>query len=93
MLSKVLIFLVRVYQVLLSPLFGACCRFEPCCSQYCIEAVQTHGCARGIYLSVRRLLKCHPFHPGGYDPVPAKRLEGTGAAGMAVHPAHPHRHV
>jgi uncharacterized protein len=63
--------LVRFYQRFLSPLKGGpTCRFHPSCSQYAYEAVQKHGAMRGTYLAVRRVLRCHPFHPGGYDPVP-----------------------
>lgn len=66
----VLIFFVRVYKVTLSPLLGDCCRFEPSCSAYCIEALRTHGAMRGTWLTVRRLLRCRPYGPSGYDPVP-----------------------
>jgi len=64
------IFLVRGYQLLVSPFLGNNCRFTPSCSQYTIEAIRMHGLFRGSYLSVRRLGRCHPFHPGGHDPVP-----------------------
>ena len=67
-----LILLVRAYQVTLSPLFSGCCRFEPSCSNYMIEALQTHGVAKGLYLGVLRLLRCHPFGKSGYDPVPPR---------------------
>lgn len=67
-----LILLVRAYQVALSPLFSGCCRFEPSCSNYMIEALQTHGVAKGLYLGIKRLLRCHPFGKSGYDPVPPK---------------------
>ena len=67
-----LILLVRAYQVALSPLFSGCCRFEPSCSNYMIEALQTHGVAKGLYLGIKRLLRCHPFGKSGYDPVPSK---------------------
>ncbi|MBO5940569.1 MAG: membrane protein insertion efficiency factor YidD [Kiritimatiellae bacterium] len=67
-----LILLVRAYQVVLSPLFAGCCRFEPSCSNYMIEALQVHGVAKGLYLGIRRLLRCHPFGKSGYDPVPPK---------------------
>ena len=67
----ILIWLVRLYRATISPWLGPCCRFEPSCSTYWIEALQEHGFWRGLGLGVRRLLKCHPFHSGGYDPVPA----------------------
>ena len=70
MMRRLLTALIRVYQCTLSPLFGPCCRFYPSCSQYCVEAVQAHGCVRGLWLGIRRILKCHPFHPGGVDLVP-----------------------
>ena len=68
-LSKLLIYLVRFYQKFISPLKGPTCRFYPTCSQYSIEAIRKYGALKGIYLTIRRLLKCHPFHPGGYDPL------------------------
>ena len=61
--------LVRFYQVCLSPLIASTCRFTPSCSSYAIEAFETHGFFKGLALTVIRILKCHPFHPGGYDPV------------------------
>ena len=61
---------IKVYQYVVSPLIGASCRYTPTCSQYAVEAVMKHGVFRGAYLATRRLLRCHPFHPGGYDPVP-----------------------
>jgi putative membrane protein insertion efficiency factor len=64
------IFLVRGYQVVLSPLLPATCRFYPSCSAYAVEALERHGAWRGTKLTIRRLARCHPFHPGGYDPVP-----------------------
>jgi putative membrane protein insertion efficiency factor len=65
-----LIFLVRGYQVVLSPLLPATCRFYPSCSAYAVEALERHGAWRGTKLTIRRLARCHPFHPGGYVPVP-----------------------
>jgi hypothetical protein len=70
MLTRLLIFLIRVYQRLLSPLLGPVCRFEPSCSRYAVACLTNHGALRGSWLTVRRLCRCHPFHPGGYDPPP-----------------------
>lgn len=70
MIRAALIFLVRLYQRLLSPLLPRACRFYPSCSAYAVEALQRHGAARGTFLTVKRLARCHPFHPGGLDPVP-----------------------
>ena len=61
---------IRLYQGLIAPLFPASCRFEPSCSTYSYEAIGRHGILRGGWLALCRLLRCHPFHPGGYDPVP-----------------------
>jgi uncharacterized protein len=63
-----LIGLVRVYQVTLSPLLGPACRFEPTCSRYLVEALRQYGLIRGLAKGIRRVLRCHPWHPGGYDP-------------------------
>jgi len=65
-------FLITLYQRLVSPLFPPSCRFVPTCSQYAREAILKHGLVRGSYLAARRILRCHPFHPGGYDPVPER---------------------
>ncbi len=69
-MQYLLIGLIRFYQRFLSPLKPPTCRFYPSCSHYALEAVSKHGVIRGSYLSIRRIIKCHPFHPGGYDPVP-----------------------
>ena len=66
----VLILFVRAYQIVLSPLLPASCRYYPSCSTYAIEALQRHGALRGGWLTLRRLVRCNPFRPGGYDPVP-----------------------
>jgi putative membrane protein insertion efficiency factor len=66
----VLISLIRFYRYGVSPLLGSNCRFYPTCSCYAQEALERHGAVRGVYLSARRILRCHPWHPGGYDPVP-----------------------
>ncbi|WP_276730554.1 membrane protein insertion efficiency factor YidD [Bacillus sp. (in: firmicutes)] len=65
--------LIRGYQKFISPLTPPTCRFYPTCSQYGIEAIKTHGALKGGWLTVKRILKCHPFHPGGVDPVPEKK--------------------
>lgn len=69
-MRRVLIFFVRAYQVGLSPLLPPSCRYYPTCSAYAIEALQKHGALRGGWLAARRIARCHPFHPGGFDPVP-----------------------
>ena len=71
-LRKVLIALVRFYQAVISSVIAPRCRFVPTCSQYAIEAINCHGSAKGCWLTVKRLLKCHPFCAGGFDPVPTK---------------------
>lgn len=73
MTAKILIALVRLYQLTLSPYLGGSCRFLPTCSAYAIEALGTHGALRGTVLAVRRLAACHPLGRSGYDPVPAVR--------------------
>ncbi|MGA9755278.1 MAG: membrane protein insertion efficiency factor YidD [Desulfobaccales bacterium] len=69
-MTKVALLIIRAYQVLISPLFPSSCRFAPTCSQYAAEALSRHGVWRGLGLTIRRLCRCHPFHPGGWDPVP-----------------------
>ncbi len=70
MIKQALLSLIKVYKYFISPLTGQRCRFYPSCSQYAFEAVSTHGSLKGSFLALKRLLKCHPFHPGGFDPVP-----------------------
>ena len=70
MVKKVVILLIKFYRNCISPYKRPCCRFIPTCSAYALEAVERYGIFRGGYLSIRRILKCNPFHEGGYDPVP-----------------------
>jgi len=69
-MTKVALLIISVYRVLISPLFPSCCRFAPTCSQYAAEALGRHGVWLGLGLTLRRLARCHPLHPGGWDPVP-----------------------
>lgn len=73
--TKTLIILIRIYQLVLSPLFGNCCRFYPSCSHYACQAVAEHGALKGAWLTAWRLLRCQPFNAGGYDPVPQQKTE------------------
>ncbi|UPM54944.1 membrane protein insertion efficiency factor YidD [Gottfriedia acidiceleris] len=71
-MNKILIGIIRFYQKWISPATPPSCRFYPTCSSYGLEAIETHGALKGTYLTTKRILKCHPLHPGGYDPVPDK---------------------
>jgi uncharacterized protein len=73
--ARVLVVLLTGYRRFVSPMLGQRCRFYPSCSAYALEAVQVHGALRGSWLAVRRLSRCHPFHPGGLDPVPRREQE------------------
>ncbi|WP_218576684.1 membrane protein insertion efficiency factor YidD [Desulfobacter latus] len=70
MIRQLLFILIRVYQIFISPLLGSHCRYEPSCSHYALEAIQKYGSIKGGSLAIKRVLRCHPFRPGGYDPVP-----------------------
>jgi hypothetical protein len=70
MLWQILTAFIRFYQVALSPLLPASCRYYPTCSAYAIEALERYGAARGTWLTIRRIVRCHPFHAGGFDPIP-----------------------
>lgn len=70
MLKSIALLVIRLYQRLLSPFLPAACRFHPSCSEYSRESIMRFGVTKGAWLAIIRLLKCHPFHPGGYDPVP-----------------------
>jgi uncharacterized protein len=76
--ARLLIGLISVYRRFISPMLGQRCRFYPSCSAYALEAIRVHGAGRGSWLAVCRLGKCHPFHPGGLDPVPPPRRQNDG---------------
>lgn len=88
-----LIGVLRLYRLVISPLYGQVCRFHPTCSAYALGAVERHGALLGSYLAARRLIRCHPWNAGGYDPVPERRRrhhaadDAHGASGAAVLPA------
>ncbi|MBI4990242.1 MAG: membrane protein insertion efficiency factor YidD [Rhodocyclales bacterium] len=69
-MNKLLVLFVRMYRLAISPLMGRNCRFHPSCSEYAIEALEKHGGCKGSWLTAKRVSRCHPWHPGGYDPVP-----------------------
>jgi hypothetical protein len=69
MVKSLLIFIIRVYQWIVSPVLPRSCRFYPTCSEYTVQALEKYGVLKGLYMGIKRILKCHPFHPGGYDPV------------------------
>ncbi len=86
-MARVLLLLVSGYRRFLSPLFGPTCRFQPSCSTYAMQALRAHGALRGSWLTVRRLSRCHPFHSGGYDPVPPPK--GAATSNEESNPAAP----
>ena len=69
-MKTILLGIIRGYRYFISPLFPPSCRFQPTCSQYALSAIATYGSLKGSWLAINRILRCHPFHPGGYDPVP-----------------------
>lgn len=69
MMKKILIKLIRIYRKYISPMKSPCCRFYPTCSQYAIDAIEKYGALKGSFLAIKRILRCHPFNKGGYDPV------------------------
>ncbi|MGH8503002.1 MAG: membrane protein insertion efficiency factor YidD [Gammaproteobacteria bacterium] len=82
-MQKALILLLKLYRVLLSPYVGQHCRFVPSCSCYAIAAIQTYGAARGGYMALRRLLRCHPWCAGGFDPLPGGSVADSAARSIA----------
>lgn len=87
-MRRLLIILLRAYKYAISPFLGNHCRFYPSCSDYAVEALQRHGIARGVSLAARRLSRCHPWHPGGYDPVPQGDDHGGRAASAPENASH-----
>jgi len=88
MIARFLLGLIRLYQFALSPLLGRSCRFEPSCSRYTASCIEGHGALRGSWLGLRRIARCHPFHPGGYDPPPPQprsRAESPASTLAAPH--------
>lgn len=81
LLKKILILFVKFYQKILSPLCPGVCRYTPSCSQYMIEAIETHGILKGVWLGTKRILRCHPWGGSGYDPVPPKIVKSTDKTG------------
>lgn len=69
-MSKLLLLLIKAYRYGISPLLGRSCRFFPTCSEYALQAVEKYGAAHGGWLALKRIARCHPWHPGGYDPIP-----------------------
>lgn len=82
--ARVLMLPIVGYRRWISPLFGPVCRFQPSCSAYALEALGTHGAVRGTWLTMRRIARCHPFHPGGYDPVPPSVDHGSRHRGSVL---------
>ncbi|MBU6476006.1 MAG: membrane protein insertion efficiency factor YidD [Alphaproteobacteria bacterium] len=77
LLSRFLLFLIRVYQYTVSPFTGRSCRYHPTCSSYTATAIRRFGALRGSVLGAKRICRCHPYNPGGYDPVPATKEDAT----------------
>lgn len=74
-MQKLIIQTIKIYRYCISPILGACCRFTPTCSCYAEDAITQHGTIKGSLLTIKRLLKCHPWHIGGFDPVPQKQTQ------------------
>ena len=92
-MRHLLIAVLRAYRFAISPLYGQVCRYHPSCSAYALEAVTVHGSLRGSWYAVRRLGRCHPWAPGGYDPVPSalSRIDRAAMPQNEPHQTHPHQ--
>ena len=84
-MRTIVVFIIRLYQMLISPFMAPSCRFTPTCSQYAIEAVQRFGVFKGFRLAIRRLSSCHPWHEGGYDPVPPRQSSSLSDNSSSIH--------
>lgn len=82
--KSALLLLIRIYQLCISPMVGPRCRFYPTCSSYAMEAIRVHGAAMGMLLAIKRLCKCNPWHPGGFDPVPEKPEHASSSTTCSV---------
>jgi putative membrane protein insertion efficiency factor len=87
MIARAVLIVLRGYRTAMSPLRPPCCRYSPSCSAYAVEAIELHGVARGSWLALRRLLRCHPFHRGGHDPVPQPVATAESRPSAARRPA------
>jgi uncharacterized protein len=92
--ARALLAVIRFYRTAISPALPPSCRYTPSCSAYAVEAIESHGAGRGSWLALRRLLRCHPFHAGGHDPVPlpvasAEKVSGEQATHVTRRPARP----
>jgi putative membrane protein insertion efficiency factor len=76
-MKHVIVLFIKAYQVFISPLFAGSCRFYPSCSEYAVESVSRFGSLKGTWMAIRRIGRCHPWHPGGFDPVPEKEIIDT----------------
>jgi putative membrane protein insertion efficiency factor len=86
-LARVLLAIIGCYRTFIGPAFAPSCRFTPSCSAYAIEAIELHGAGRGSWLALRRLLRCHPFHAGGHDPVPSPVASAESMSRSTTRPA------
>tara|TARA_R110002073_G_scaffold184151_1_gene342474 strand:- start:499 stop:792 length:294 start_codon:yes stop_codon:yes gene_type:complete len=90
-MRKLLLLPIRFYQYAISPMMASHCRHYPTCSQYAVEAIVHHGALKGLFLAIRRLLRCHPWAEGGYDPVPGtEKSVGLESGPACLHPDHSH---